>query len=90
MGWSIEAADFCNKLIRRKPSNRIGFLHGAAELKAHPWFSGFDWDSLFHQTMRAPWVPPYGDNCAGKSTEFPEIENVHILEAEKHVRRETV
>lgn len=24
MGWSIEAADFCNKLIQRKPGSRLG------------------------------------------------------------------
>ncbi len=75
-GWSIEAADFCNKLIRRKPSNRLGFYLGAAELKCHPWFAGFDWAGLYNQTMKAPWVPPFGDNCYGKKIEFPEIENL--------------
>ena len=26
--WSIEAADFCNKMIRRKPQSRLGFIGG--------------------------------------------------------------
>jgi len=44
--WSIEAADICNKLIRRKPMNRLGFMNGVQEIKAHPWFNGFNWDAL--------------------------------------------
>lgn len=44
-GWSIEAADFINKLIQRKPANRLG-LNGPEEVKEHIWFRGFDWNSL--------------------------------------------
>ena len=44
--WSIESADFANKLIRRKASNRLGFMKGVAELKDHPWFVDFDWEAL--------------------------------------------
>ena len=43
--WSLEAADFFNKLIQRKPINRLG-LNGPAEVKEHPWFKNFDWKSL--------------------------------------------
>ena len=31
-GWSVEAADFINKLLQRKPANRLG-LHGPGEVK---------------------------------------------------------
>ena len=31
-GWSMEAADFINKLIQRKPANRLG-LNGPVEVK---------------------------------------------------------
>ena len=41
-GWSIEAADFINKLLQRKPANRLG-LNGPAEVKNHMWFKGLDW-----------------------------------------------
>mmetsp|Transcript_26428 Transcript_26428/g.26313 ORF Transcript_26428/g.26313 Transcript_26428/m.26313 type:complete len:182 (-) Transcript_26428:287-832(-) len=47
-GWSIEAADFINKLIQRKPANRIG-LNGSEELKQHIWLKGFDWDGLLEK-----------------------------------------
>ena len=41
-GWSMEAADFINKLLQRKPANRLG-LNGPAEVKSHVWFKGVDW-----------------------------------------------
>eukprot|EP00828_Plagiopyla_frontata_P003327 TRINITY_DN10960_c0_g1_i2.p3 TRINITY_DN10960_c0_g1~~TRINITY_DN10960_c0_g1_i2.p3 ORF type:complete len:146 (+),score=19.01 TRINITY_DN10960_c0_g1_i2:105-542(+) len=40
-GWSLDAADFINKLIQRKPVNRLG-LNGPEEVKSHPWFKDFD------------------------------------------------
>lgn len=42
-GWTIEGADFINRLIERKPTNRLGF-NGAAEVKTHPWIKNFPWD----------------------------------------------
>lgn len=89
-GWTIEAADFTNKLIRRKPANRLGFNHGIQELKNHYWFKGFDWESLQNKTMKAPWIPPNGDNFKGKNLEFRDENVVEMQEAEILVRRETV
>lgn len=40
--WSYEAGDFINRLIRRKPENRLGF-GGISELKNHPWLMGLNW-----------------------------------------------
>ena len=88
--WSIECADFANKLIRRKAGNRLGFLGGAAELKDHPWFEDFDWDALANMTMKAPWIPPQGDNYLGKKTEFSKEDDIILAEAEILIRRETV
>lgn len=42
-GWSIEAADFINRLIQRKPARRLG-TNGIGELKMHPWLRDFPWD----------------------------------------------
>ena len=44
-GWSPEAADFINKLIQRKPANRLG-KDGPHMIKQHGWFKGFDWEAL--------------------------------------------
>jgi serine/threonine kinase 32 len=38
----MEAADFVNKLLQRKPQNRLG-LNGANEVKNHIWLRDYDW-----------------------------------------------
>jgi len=43
--WSAEAVDFVNRLIQRKPSNRLG-NNGGYEIKLHPWFKNFPWSKL--------------------------------------------
>ena len=55
-GWSLEAADLVNKLIQRKPTNRLGF-NGPNEIKNHVWFRGFDWQELYNKQIPAPFVP---------------------------------
>jgi len=35
--WSNEAIDFINRMIQRKPNQRLGF-NGPGEVKGHPWF----------------------------------------------------
>eukprot|EP00349_Pseudokeronopsis_sp_Brazil_P003762 CAMPEP_0202959940 /NCGR_PEP_ID=MMETSP1396-20130829/4139_1 /ASSEMBLY_ACC=CAM_ASM_000872 /TAXON_ID= /ORGANISM="Pseudokeronopsis sp., Strain Brazil" /LENGTH=263 /DNA_ID=CAMNT_0049678855 /DNA_START=371 /DNA_END=1162 /DNA_ORIENTATION=+ len=88
--WTVEAADFTNKLIRRKPANRLGYTNGVSELMNHYWFKGFDWDALRERRMKAPWVPPKGDNFKGKQVEFNGDDADLMREAEALVRRETV
>ena len=53
--WSIEAADLCNRLIRRKAAERMS---SAEQIKKHPWLRGFNWENLFAGQIIAPWVPP--------------------------------
>jgi protein kinase A len=55
-GWSIEAADFINKLIQRKPANRLG-LNGSEELKQHVWLKNFDWEELLQKKMEPAFIP---------------------------------
>ena len=45
-GWSYEAADFANRLLQRKPGNRLG-RNGAAEVKGHVWFREYPWKKLY-------------------------------------------
>ena len=56
-----EAADFINKLIQRKPKNRLG-KNNIYELINHPWFLGFDWTNLKLKISKAPYVIKNGDN----------------------------
>ena len=51
--WSKEIVDFVNRLIQRKPENRLGF-HGPEELKQHNFFEGFNWEGLYSKTMVSP------------------------------------
>lgn len=55
-GWSVEAADFINRLIQRKPYKRLG-KQGIHELRHHNWFKNFDWEGLENKTMKPPFVP---------------------------------
>ena len=64
-GWSIEAADFINKTLQRKPINWLG-LNGPEEVKGHPWFWTYPWDDLLNHKIKAPYVPPDEDNFDAK------------------------
>ena len=60
-GWSSDAADFINKLLQRKPANRLG-LRSAEEVKEHPWIKKYEWHALYNKTLKPPFEPPEGDN----------------------------
>jgi serine/threonine protein kinase len=60
-GWSLESADFINKLLKRKPSDRLG-AGGAQELKNHAWLRDFPWQKLFEKSLKAPYIPTVGEN----------------------------
>ena len=40
--WTLEATDFINKCISRRPESRLG-LNNCIELKTHVWLKDFDW-----------------------------------------------
>lgn len=54
--WSCEAADFVNKLIKRKPEYRLGF-NGIQQIKDHPWLNGLNWDKLRSKDIESPFIP---------------------------------
>lgn len=51
--WSQEIIDIINRLIQRKPENRLGF-HGVDELKRHKFFKDFDWEALYSKQIKSP------------------------------------
>ena len=59
--WSIDSADFINRLLQRKPANRLG-LRGPTEVKEHPWFKAYPWKELYLGKINAPFIPKEGDN----------------------------
>jgi hypothetical protein len=61
-GWSLEAADFANRLIQRKPNNRLG-VQGPDEVKAHQWLSNYPWEKLVNKELQAPFIPNVSAMC---------------------------
>ncbi|CAD8050516.1 unnamed protein product [Paramecium sonneborni] len=59
--WSLDAADFINKLLQRKPQNRLGFS-GSQEIRDHPWFSQFPWNKLQNKSLTPPFIPNATDD----------------------------
>ena len=64
-----ELKDLVKRLLTHSPSQRLGSLKGGAlDVKAHPWFKDFDWESFEKQTMPAPYIPKvmfvHMHNCA--------------------------
>ena len=59
--WSKESADFINKLLIRKPEQRLGF-RGINELKEHPWLKYYPWLLIKDKTLPSPFVPENRDN----------------------------
>ncbi|OMJ89286.1 hypothetical protein SteCoe_8583 [Stentor coeruleus] len=60
-GWSLESADFINKLLQRKASARLG-NNGFEEINSHPWLKEFPWKDLFLGLLVSPYVPKNQDN----------------------------
>lgn len=55
---SLSVQDLLQKLLVKDPEQRLGSCYeGASEIKNHPWFDGFEWDSLLSKEVRAPFVP---------------------------------
>ena len=47
-----------SRLLVKNPTQRLGSLAGRADdIKAHPWFRGFDWKAFTTRKMLPPYVP---------------------------------
>ena len=50
-----QGADDVGCRVMQDLSRRIGNLKGGgAEIRAHPWFKGFDWEALVNRQMTSP------------------------------------
>jgi len=63
--WSKESVDFINRLLMRKPEERLGYK-GIEELKDHPWLRYYPWDSIKDKSLPSPFVPQNKDNFDSK------------------------
>ena len=55
-GWSIIAADFINRLLLRKDTNRLGFYNDL-EVKNHPWLRNINYNDLINYRIESPFIP---------------------------------
>ncbi|CAK81344.1 unnamed protein product (macronuclear) [Paramecium tetraurelia] len=78
--WSLEAADFANQLIQRKPAQRLGSDNPEA-VKNHKWFDGFEWNKLLNRQLQPPYLPHNYSSSDGstKDTEQDTKENNIML-----------
>ena len=78
----MEAADFVNKTLQRKPANRLG-LNGPSEVKAHAWLKDVDWQAIIDKKIVPPFVPdlrpPITKNVIEKVSPEEEEENCQLL-----------
>ncbi|KAK3251619.1 cGMP-dependent protein kinase [Cymbomonas tetramitiformis] len=55
---SVKCKDLMKKLLVKNPAKRLGSLKGGVnDIKNHPWFADFDWESLSNRTYKPPYVP---------------------------------
>ena len=83
-GWSVESADFINRLLQRKPINRLG-LRGCMEVKEHLWFKDFDWKGLYLFKLKAPFVPRQGDNFDHRYCNAPDKCGINTQERYRNI-----
>ena len=91
-GWSPQAADLINKLIQRKPANRLG-KEGPHIIKQHEWFAGFDWDALLEKRIQAPFTPPQNeDNFDAKYTnsEWKDANSEQMIQHQAKLKRPSI
>jgi len=77
----MEAADFINKCLQRKPANRLG-LNGPQEVKQHVWLKDVNWQSIIEMKVPSPFIPnprPPIANKADKDITPEQIEESHLL-----------
>ncbi|KAM3134942.1 hypothetical protein pb186bvf_012942 [Paramecium bursaria] len=55
-GLSSKSIDFINKLILRKPQQRLG-ANGIDEIVNHPWLKGYPWGKLLNKDIKSLYIP---------------------------------
>lgn len=54
--WSPEGVDFINRLLARRPEQRLG-AGGIKEIKQHPWIKDINWRKLASKEIESPFIP---------------------------------
>jgi serum/glucocorticoid-regulated kinase 2 len=54
---SDDAIDLISKLLVKDPSQRLGSISDAADIKHHPFFDEINWDQMMKKKMITPYKP---------------------------------
>ncbi len=68
-GWSIDCADFINKLLEKNEAKRLGYK-GIHEIKCHPWLKFYNWKNLYLMKEKAPFAPPKKIICSDEASKL--------------------
>ncbi|CAD8096952.1 unnamed protein product [Paramecium sonneborni] len=86
--WSLEGADFINRLLQRKPQQRLGF-NGSQEIRQHPWFLNFPWQKLSNFELLPPFQPNRTeDNFDQKQILIEDEENNELIQQNQLVLKD--
>lgn len=88
-GWSMEAADFVNKLLQRKPANRLG-QNGPTEVKNHSWLKNVNWQAICEKKFMPPFIPDTRPALKDKSEEKEKLSKDQLEEAMLLLRRNSI
>lgn len=57
-GFSEDARDLLENLLKRNPKQRLGNGEdGVEEIKCHRWFDEIDWEAISTKSVEPPFVP---------------------------------
>ena len=56
-GWSMESADFINRLLQRQACKRLGYIGGISEVKRHAWLKDIKWKEIYNGLLTSPYIP---------------------------------
>lgn len=65
---SDESKSFLLALLNRNPAKRLGSVHGAKEIKEHPFLHGIDWDRILLKKIEPPFRPGNRDRADSLDT----------------------
>lgn len=62
----MDAVDFCNRLIQRKQTQRLGYS-SSDEIRNHPWQVNFNFAGQKAKVLNPPFVPLQNNNNFDKN-----------------------
>ena len=60
--YDSSICDFINRLLKRKPNERLGSRQRIQEIKKHPWLIDVQWELIESRIVDSPFIPEKGDN----------------------------